>query len=204
MNKKVEKIIIQTIDEEKPKTIHQLVETLEPKLSMEKDEIMEIVLQLKRDGKVEYLNEMTLEEKQSFSSFLNTRAARWYWITLLLIALTVVAVFTINEQSTFAFIRSSLGFVFVVIIPGYSLIRAILPKRFSKSGKTQIDQLTGFLLGIVLSIGIVSMVGLVLDYSDWGVNLNSLVFSLSILTGAFATIAIAQEYQRANDFASYS
>lgn len=201
MSSGVKEVVIQTIREEKPETLKQLVELLEPKLEMDNCEIMDVVLQLKRDGKIRFLDDyLASREVQSLPEFLRTKATYWFWITIIFILATILAVIGIQKQNPFGFVRVFLGLVFVIVVPGYSLVRVLISNRLVKFGKTtSTNQLTVFSLAVVLSIAVVSMVGLVLDYTPWGINLGTLVFSLSAFTGFFATIAIILENKNLNE-----
>lgn len=203
MNSKVEETIIQTIIEEKPETISQLVALLEAKLGMNSSEIMDICVRLKREDKSGVWDHfIVFEGKQKLPMLVKSKVAYWYWITMSLVLATLVASAIIQDQMPFVIIRIVLGFVFVLVMPGYCLVRVLFPNRVIEFNKTGgIDLVTSFSLAIVLSIAVVSLVGLVLDYTPWGINLGTLLFSLSLLTAFFATIAILKENQNINDLA---
>jgi len=69
-------------------------------------------------------------------------------------------------------IRIALGVIFVLFFPGYTLIAALFPR------KDVLDSIERLALGLGLSIAIVPLTGLVLNYSPWGIRLEPVLFSL--------------------------
>ncbi|MFA5332419.1 MAG: DUF1616 domain-containing protein [Methanoregula sp.] len=76
----------------------------------------------------------------------------------------------------------------VLFIPGYALIAALFPD------KSDIDLLERIALSFGLSIAVVPLIGLGLNYTPWGIRLDPIVISLGIFTAAMLVIA---QYRRA-------
>jgi len=81
-------------------------------------------------------------------------------------------------------IRIVLGLPFVLLLPGYVLVAALYPR------KQDLDPIERTALSFGLSIAIVPLIGLALNYSPWGVRLNPILafVGLFILMGAGAAI----------------
>jgi uncharacterized membrane protein len=75
----------------------------------------------------------------------------------------------------------------VLFIPGYALIAALFPD------KDDIDLLERIALSFGLSIAVVPLIGLGLNYTPWGIRLDPIVTSLVIFTIAMVIIA---QYRR--------
>jgi len=75
----------------------------------------------------------------------------------------------------------------VLFIPGYALIAALFPD------KEDIDLLERIALSFGLSIAVVPLIGLGLNYTPWGIRLDPVVTSLIIFTVAMVVIA---QYRR--------
>jgi uncharacterized membrane protein len=58
-----------------------------------------------------------------------------------------------------------------------------------------LDTIERIALSVGMSIAIVPMVGLLLYYTPWGIQLTPIVLSLSALTATFATAAVLREHQ---------
>ena len=73
--------------------------------------------------------------------------------------------------------RSLFAVLLIVIVPGYVLVAALFP------GNDGIDWLERIALSLALSIVVVSLVGLVLDATPWGIRLGPIVVALALFTG---------------------
>ncbi len=76
----------------------------------------------------------------------------------------------------------------VLFIPGYALIAALFP------GKEEIDTLERTALSFGLSIAVVPLIGLALNYTPWGIRLDPIVLSLVLFTVIMVLVA---HYRRA-------
>ena len=92
-------------------------------------------------------------------------------VWMLLAVLSIYVPF-INET----FIRVIFTVPVILFIPGYVLIAALFPE------KTSIDGIERFALSVGLSIAVVPLIGLVLNYTPFGIRLNPIVISLVLFT----------------------
>jgi len=72
----------------------------------------------------------------------------------------------------------------VLFIPGYCLIAALFP------GNADIDGIERLALSFGLSIAVVPLIGLALNYTPWGIRLDPIVTSLVIFTVAMILVAL--------------
>ena len=102
---------------------------------------------------------------------------------------TTISVFTISENSyPLIYIRYILGSIFILILPGYSLIKTLFPTR-------EIDDIERTALSIGTSLAIVPLVGLLLNYTSWGIRLTPITLSILLLTALLAITGIIREHQ---------
>ena len=80
-------------------------------------------------------------------------------------------------------LRLVLGLPFVLFFPGYALMAALFPAR---AGLTSIERVA---LSLGLSIAIVSLAGLIFNYTPWGITLASTLSSLACFTLIMSVIA---------------
>jgi uncharacterized membrane protein len=71
----------------------------------------------------------------------------------------------------------------VLFVPGYALIAALFPR------KVDLDGIERIALSFGLSIAVVPLIGLGLNYTPWGIRLTPVVISLAIFTVAMAVAA---------------
>ena len=191
------KIIVQTISKEKPQTVEQLVALLKERLPLTtEEEVMETVLQLKSKGKIS-IGRSPQPVSSNLGSYLRSGQALWYWLTVATVTLSAVAVFTIPaELYPWGFIRQVLGALLVLWFPGYSLTKALLLNHALAEGSSEtVKTIARICLSLCMSLAIVSVIGLLLNYTPLGVSLNSVTLSLLGFTVVFAIIAILREHR---------
>jgi uncharacterized membrane protein len=79
-------------------------------------------------------------------------------------------------------VRIAFGLLFALFFPGYALISAIFPKRDKLGG---IERLA---LSFGLSIAIVPLIGLILNFTPWGIELYPIVISVTIFILAASVV----------------
>jgi len=114
-----------------------------------------------------------------------------------LAATATIVAFVVPENSfPLAYIRYLLGTIFVLWLPGYSFIKALFPvEGGNKKSSGNLDSIERVAISIGLSLALVPMVGLLLNYTPWGIRLTPIVLSLFALTTIFATVAIVREHR---------
>jgi uncharacterized membrane protein len=103
-------------------------------------------------------------------------------VALALVLIALVVLF----PDTFA--RKVLGLVFVLFLPGYAATAALFPEN------DQIDGIERVALSFGLSIAIVPLIGLALNFTPWGIRLDPILASVS----GFIVIASAVGWYRRN------
>jgi len=188
--------IIQIIKERKLQTVEQLVTLAKEKLQISEREILETILQLQNEGKIS-LTKQQSQTSLNLTAYLKTEQALWYWITLTLSAATTAVVFTIPENFyPWVYVRYVLGTIFVLWLPGYTFIKALFPAEPPiKTSEKSLDTIERVALSLGMSLALVPIVGLLLNYTPWGIRLTPIVLSLLALTVVFATAAVIREHQ---------
>lgn len=85
-------------------------------------------------------------------------------------------------------LRIIFGLCLVLFFPGYTLLSALFPGKGDLSGIERVA------LSFGLSIAIVPLVGLILNYTPWGIRLYPILIAITIFI--FAAAAIAWQRQR--------
>ncbi|TRZ53358.1 MAG: DUF1616 domain-containing protein [Dehalococcoidia bacterium] len=180
--------IIQTVKTKHPKTITQLVELVYEKHPLPPQEIVASVLALQKQGKLNFKEDTTLTPS-TLRSYLSSPHSYWYWLTLILAIATTTIVFTIPENAIhIVYTRYILGSVFTLFLPGYTFIKALFPEK-------ELDNIERVALSIGMSLALVPITGLILNYTPWGIRTTPITISLLALTTIFATAAVIREHQ---------
>jgi uncharacterized membrane protein len=143
------------------------------------------------------------ESPQRLREYLSSDGAFWFWATILLAIATTATVFTVPEDSyPLVYLRYLLGVVFVLWLPGYTFIKALFPTQVPvKTSSESLDAIERVALSLGMSLALVPIVGLLLNYTPWGIRLTPITLGLLALTVVFALAALSREYQTtANQF----
>ncbi|MEZ0290291.1 MAG: DUF1616 domain-containing protein [Sulfolobales archaeon] len=112
----------------------------------------------------------------------------WMWTVLILTILTIVLVYTTSYINVLTPLRYVLGTLYVLLLPGYSIVEALYP------GERDLRPLERVALSIGLSLAVVPLVGLILNYTPWGIRLEPVVFSLAMLIISMTLTASYRKY----------
>jgi len=80
-------------------------------------------------------------------------------------------------------LRIVLGLLLVLCFPGYVLLATMFPRQGNLKGVERVA------LSLGLSIALVPLLGLILNFTPWGIRLTPIVLSLSLWTVLFAGVA---------------
>ena len=105
-------------------------------------------------------------------------------ITCILWSLILLPVVLLDIASN---LRIILGLPFILFIPGYVLIFALFPAKKTDKG---IDIIERIALSFGLSIAVVPLIGLGLNYTPWGIRLEPILFSLFLFIVGIGAVAI--------------
>ena len=186
---KITETIIQVIKERKPQTVEQLTTLVKEKIKIPEKEILDHIIKLQNTGKIKLEKQIPPTPKK-LAAYLKTEQATWYWATITMAIATVAAVFAIPEEFyPWVYIRYALGTIFILWLPGYTFIKALFPEK-------ELDNIERIALSIGMSLALVPIVGLLLNYTPFGIRLAPITLSLLALTTTFATTAIIREHQK--------
>ena len=182
----VDQRIIEIVKEKDPETVEQLINLVQSKHAMPREKILDAIIKLQNQGKISLKPPKTRPDL-TLTKYLVSPKAYWYWAVIALSIATTILVFTIPENAyPIAYARYILGAIFVLWLPGYALIKALFPTK-------EIDQIERVALSIGMSLALVPITGLLLNYTPWGIRLTPVTLSLLALTVTLATAALIRE-----------
>lgn len=112
-------------------------------------------------------------------------------IVLTITFLTIISIYVPSISKTP--LNSILGLLFVLFIPGYTLIAALFPK------KQDLDNIARLALSFGLSLAISPLIGLALNYTPFGIKLSPIVISLTIFTIIMVLISYIRRRKVSNE-----
>ncbi len=154
------------------------------KNSINIDDILDAVKRLARKKTIILYNSSIV----SFKDYIkNMYLSMTLWITAIVTAVTILTIYILPDTIPWSIVRIVVGGAFVLFIPGYTLVQLLFPSR-------EMDIIERIALSIGLSLAVVPLTGFLLNYSPWGIMLDPIVISISILSIALATTGVYRMY----------
>lgn len=189
----LEELIINVVEEKKPKKVRELASYLKKTYKISTKTTIRLVKQLEKNGKLTLRKKSPLElrtpaqttlKPQSVLNYLQSPQATDVWIVLALALTAIVAALLIPENLyPVVILRWILGSLFVLFLPGYAITAAVFPKR-------ELDLTEKVAVGFGLSLAISPLVGLILNFTPWGITLTPILICLSLITGLSMLIGV--------------
>jgi hypothetical protein len=182
----IHSFILNAVKNKKPATIKQLAQTIQKEFSISEEEAVKHIVDLSNKAKIK-LEDTSLPSTDK--GYVFSSRATWYWIIMLLSAATIITVYAIPENAIpMAYARYLLGSIFVLFMPGFCLLKALFPKK-------ELDKIESTCLSVGMSLAIVAITSLLLNYTAWGITTTTVTISFLIITFAFATAALFREHE---------
>jgi hypothetical protein len=137
------------------------------------------------DGKVRFVDP---SPPSGFLGFFSLAYSGWFWGIIAFIVLLLYSIYLMPQIYPLYYIRFVVGGIFILYVPGFTLIEALYPKR------DELERLERFALSVGLSIAVVPLVGLVLNYTPWGIRLDPALVSLAALTVVLGVVGVYRKY----------
>lgn len=184
------------ISERNPKNVAELVSLVKENYPFSEKMILESIHELEHQGKISLKNPASFSAR-SIIDYLKLRAAFWYWITMVIAVLSIIVIISVPENAIgLSYLRNALGVLFVLWLPGYALIKALFPVKVPlQTSSNELDVIERIVLSLGMSLALTPIIGLVLNYTPWGIRLIPISVSLLLLTSIFATIGLFREYK---------
>jgi hypothetical protein len=190
--KKVEiplkEFLIQRIVAKYPRTIRELFEIVKEKRpAISEQEFIQAVKELRETGVLGL--ELPIPEARSYRSYLRLLDENvWFYLVLVTASATLFSIYMLPSIYPLVIIRWILGSIFVLFLPGYVTVQALFPER------KELDSIERVALTIGLSLALTPLIGLVLNYTPWGIRLNPIVTALTLFTIGLAMIGTVRRY----------
>jgi len=180
--------ILELVEESSPGTVESLIEQAHREFEVPKDLLLKHIIELQNEGKLT-LTSLPRSIPASLKTYIISINAIWFWAIIILSTATTISIFTITEKAyPYIYFRYILGSIFILFLPGYSLIKALFPTN-------EIDNIERTALSIGMSLTLVPLVGLLLNYTIWGIRLTPITVSLLSLTIILSIAGLIREHK---------
>ncbi|WP_232203742.1 DUF1616 domain-containing protein [Caldivirga maquilingensis] len=170
--------IMREVEEKPCITVEELVNEVSRKVGVPREYVAYELMMLWKKGAVE-LEGYPMDNR---IMYLLSIEGLWYWVTLGISLASVLAVLLIGN-GPLMYIRYVLGALMTLFMPGYSLIETLYPRG------DELKPLERLALSIGLSLAITPLIGLILNYTPWGIRLIPIMVSTTLATTALLTTA---------------
>jgi len=155
--------------------------------SLTEVEFADLIWRLADLGQAELYDES--DHVTSFSKYLEEWEKNlWYYLTLTISLLTLVVAYLIPSDSILVFLRWGFGLLFVLFVPGYTFVEALLPDAAPLRG------LDRYAVSVGMSLVLDMLIGFLLNYTPWGLELVPAVVSLAAISIISATVALLRKF----------
>jgi hypothetical protein len=148
-----------------------------------RDEAVTALIGLRRDKK------LAIDEAAPYSglaSYALSPPSLWFWATLGAILASLALIISVPSGAVL-YLRYAFGAALILFIPGYALTEALYPKG-------ELDGLLRLGLSVGLSLALVPLTGLVLNYTPFGIRLLPVVLSVSGLATVLLAFALVRKH----------
>lgn len=166
-------------------TLSELIERLVKEKNLKSKDATRAVYVMWKKGTLE-LSEVN--PPSTLSSYAFHLENLWFWGLTALVAFIVLVVFLV-DTSPLLYVRYVLGGIFILFLPGAMLVAALYPRA------EEMDELERLALSIGLSLAIVPLIGLMLNYTPWGIRLEPIMISLATFAEIMAVVCVVRRFR---------
>jgi hypothetical protein len=187
--------ILCIIGEKNPQNVQEIVAFVQKRGLWSDKDVIAAIMKLQAESRIR-LDNPSLFVPLNFSFYISRNKTLWYWATIAISLLTLVFAFLISEGFyPWSYIRNVLGLIYVLWLPGYTFVRAFFPVNVPKTEtSTNLMRVDRIALSIIMSMALVALIGLVLNFTPWGIHIITIMLSLLVFSLVFATAAVVREY----------
>jgi small-conductance mechanosensitive channel len=165
-------------------TVGEAVEEISRSAGIPSHKAVKILSRLREKGAIAILDP---EPPHSFLRYLFSSRAAWFWLASAALLTLNIIIYMGSGNAITQLARYILGSVCVLYIPGSMLVELLYPARHDLS------PLERLALSIGLSLALVPLVGLMLNYTPWGIRLEPVLTSITALSIALGLGAVRRK-----------
>ncbi len=164
-------------------SVESLVSSIQQELGYSRDRVLSRIMELNEEKKITLIESKPYD---SLTSYTFSPYSLWFWAALLATLASLGLIFVTSGIAIY--LRYMFGGLLILFLPGYSLLELL----YSKKG--ELDGLTRLALSIGLSLALVPLTGLVLNYTPFGIRLIPVTLSLTLLVAILLVAALSRKY----------
>jgi hypothetical protein len=167
------------------RTMDEAVIAVSKERGLTPEKAMRSIYKLAKIGRVRLVDPSPPE---GFLNYFASQYSLWFWVLSAFLGASVSSIYLMPQVYPLVYVRYLCGALLVLYVPGFTLIEALYPKA------DELERLERFGLSVGLSIALVPLVGLVLNYTPWGIRLDPSLMSLILLVLVLGFIGVYRKY----------
>jgi len=120
--------------------------------------------------------------------FMRLDYSLWAWTILIILVLTLASIAFSDIISLLRYLRYIFGLITILFLPGYVLIETLYPRE------RDLKPIERLALSIGLSLAILPLIGIILNYTPWGIRLEPIITSITIYIFVLTIVASYRKY----------
>jgi len=125
----ISEFIMRAVRDKPPVTVRQLAARVQQEYRLSEKKAVKQIVALQSHGSLR-LEGNPNSQSATLLGYLRCERSLWYWLTISLATATTLIVFTVpDDLYPLVYARYALGSIFVLLLPGYSFIKALFPTK---------------------------------------------------------------------------
>lgn len=180
----IDRIIIDAINHAHIKNVLDLVSHVKERQGIDEKQVLSRIKELEKEGRIQ-LEKQPSHPPRRLTRYLTSRWNWEFWLVVVYSFATLLTVLSIPAGEALIPLRWLIGATFLLFIPGFSLVQALFP------GEEDLNRIEKTGLSIGLSIAIIPLTAIILNYTPWKMRLVPILASLcgftllSIIVGSW-------------------
>ncbi|MEJ2242400.1 MAG: DUF1616 domain-containing protein, partial [Candidatus Bathyarchaeota archaeon] len=133
---------------------------------------------------------ITYNTNSSFFTYVKSFNSLWYWTVIFISLFSLFTIFLIKENIyPLIYLRNICASILLLFLPGFSLVKVLFSKK-------DLDVLEQIALSVGISLALVAIVGVTLNYTPFGIRTFPLAIIICAIVVVFSSIAVILENQK--------
>ena len=173
----IDRAVKEIISIRQPSTGEDLVDIVTKEMSLSREEAIDSMLRLEARNEIQF---RPVEDQPPTGLVVNA------------LSLTaVLSTFITPSLSQLIIIRYVAGSIFLMFLPGFCITKIIYLGE-------EIGNLKLVAMSLGISVSVVSLIGMALNYTPWGISTTALTFTVFLLVLALSSICATRELENLN------
>lgn len=178
---RLEQLVASAIEDKNCRKIGDIVRVVrETDKTITIKEVISTIEHLKLEKKITTSEPESEQDRLSVPKpILNLKVLNSFRLLIAVTSLTLICAYILPQEMPWNVIRALTGSVFVLFLPGFYLLQFLFPSKI-------MDTIERLAVSVGISLAIVPLIGLLLNFTPFGVTLNSVIVSMSIFSISLA------------------